>query len=156
MKSVFVITMALMLCSCAAMRKTGSVTGPPEVLARDAVVGGHAALLSLEQKHSECGTVAAVNAAGQSKWNSANNSAVKVCTVIDRGVGAVNLLIDASEAYCSGPAFDAGTGPCQPPAAGTPAAQQLLGKLQTALGNVNTIMADVKTAIDKPAAPAVN
>lgn len=147
----------VMLGGCAAMKSGGTSPtkiGPPEVIARDAITGAHAALLSLETGHPECGVLGATSAAGQNTWTSSHGKA-KICGVIDQAVGAINLAIDATEAYCSIPSVDIEK--CTPPQAGTPAAQQLVGKLQSAVGNLNQIMADVATSTGStPVAPAMN
>lgn len=140
--------------ACAAMNKVGGPSSAsPEVIARDAITGSHAGLLSLEKAHPECGTLGATDAMGRNSWDS-SHSKVAVCGVIDQAIGAVNLAIDATEAYCSIPTIDVDK--CTPPAKGTPAQQQLVGKLQAAVGNLNQIMADVKAATgSQPAPPTV-
>jgi hypothetical protein len=152
-----VVALAIILASCSLFQQKAGVPGSgsaPEIIARDGIVGAHAALVSLETKHTECGTLGALNpATGAQTWDSKHMTA-PVCAIIDKGIGATNLAIDATETYCSSPTFDAQNLKCSPPAAGTPLAQQLLGKLQAAVGNMNQIMADVKTATGATPAPS--
>ena len=114
-----VIALAAFLAAC---------NQPPEVIARDAIVGAKAALDSEKAKHPECA-----------------GAKTGFCGVLSKATGAKDAAIDSLEVYCSGPSFDNG-GACNPPASGTPAAQQALDKLKAAVANMNQTIADVKKA----------
>ncbi len=101
---------------------------PPEVIARDAIVGAKAALDTVKSHHPEC-----------------VGSLTGLCGVLLKATGAKDVAIDALEAYCAGPSFDTG-GACNPPTKGTPAATQALNKLLDAISNMNQTIADVKKA----------
>lgn len=66
------------------------------------------------------------------------------CQQLSRASHALNLTITALEVYCAGPAFDAGTGPCQPPAANQAALEQ---KLVAALSNLNVEITETKKVL---------
>lgn len=66
-----------------------------------------------------------------------------VCSNLKRATAAKDLLIDATEAYCSGPLFETG-GSCQHPAKGTPAYDQATAKLKAAIAGYNQSAADLK------------
>ena len=69
-----------------------------------------------------------------------------LCDNLTKATAAKDALIDAAEVYCSGPQFEAG-GACQPPAKGTPAADQATIKLKAAIAAYNQTAKDVKGAL---------
>ena len=101
---------------------------PPEVLARDSIVGAKAFLDKEKAAHPECAT-----------------SKAGFCGFLSKATGAKDVAIDALEAYCAGPAFDTG-GACQAPLKGTATSTQLLNKLSAAIQGMNQTIADVKKA----------
>jgi hypothetical protein len=116
--------LCMALVGCMAVK---SCTGPPvQEVARDAIASAKGYTDTAKQNHPECATGAQSTA----------------CTAIAKTVGAKDSTIDALEAYCSSPAFDAGTGPCTPPSgdAGTAAANILA----SAVANLNQEIADIK------------
>jgi hypothetical protein len=106
---------------------------PPENTTRDGIALLHGYITAAEGQHPECSPV-----------NHPENQAQTQCQVIARAIGAQNAAIDALEVYCSGPAFDAGAGPCQPPKKGTPAYQTAAVKLQAAVAGMNQTQGDIK------------
>jgi hypothetical protein len=68
------------------------------------------------------------------------------CLANNKLTAAKDTLIDATEVYCSSPAFESG-GACTPPAKGTPALQQATDKLKAAIANYNQTAADLKGVI---------
>jgi len=64
-------------------------------------------------------------------------TSVTACVAITKTISAQSLVVDALEAYCGSPAFNAGTGVCQPHA-------DMASKLQEALNNLNGSLASVK------------
>lgn len=104
------------------------VCTPPEKAAYNTVVSAKAYLDNTKKLHPECPT--------------ANTT---LCTNITRAVAAKDLLIDAAEIYCSGPAFETG-GTCQPPVKGTPAYDQAVAKLNAAIAGYNQAATDLKGA----------
>jgi hypothetical protein len=93
---------------------------PIEKTARDGIATAKGFLDSEKTQHQEC-----------------IGGSFPACDLINKAVAAKDVTIDALEAYCSGPAFDAGTGPCTPQAA-------LKDKLTGALTNLNQTIADIK------------
>lgn len=116
-KSALCITLCLCLMTVAC--------GPLEQSARNGIATAKGFLDQEKVAHPEC--------AG------ATPSVSPVCTLIHKGVAAKDVTIDALEQYCSGPEFDAGTGPCSPNAA-------LSDKLKAALRDLNAIIGDIKKA----------
>lgn len=104
---------------------------PLEKQAYNVIVYSNAFLKSMKAQHPECTT-----------------SQTPLCQKLSQAVAAKDLLIDATEQYCAGPDFNAG-GKCNPPAKGTPAAQQAAAKLQSALASYEQIETDLKGAAGK-------
>ncbi len=102
---------------------------PLERSAYNVIVGAKGFLDKERALHPECATTPETT----------------VCQDLTQAVAAKDSLINALEVYCSGPQFESG-GACQPPAKGTPAAEQATAKLQAAINNYNQIAADLKTA----------
>jgi hypothetical protein len=102
---------------------------PVEKQAYDVIVGAKAFLDTAKAQHSEC-------PATQST----------VCIQLRQATAAKDLLIDALEIYCSGPQFENG-GACNPPAKGTPAADQATAKLKAAISSYNQTANDLKGII---------
>jgi hypothetical protein len=101
-------------------------------LANDAyslIVGAKAFTDKVASQHPEC----------------ANGATTSVCVNLKKAVAAKDTLIDATEAYCAGPDFNAGGG-CNEPAKGTPAATQATAKLQAAIAGWNQASTDLKGA----------
>ena len=96
---------------------------PLEQLARDGVAGAKGYLDSAKGKHPEC--------VGTTPATSTN------CSIISRGVGAKDAVIDALNAYCASQDYSNNTGPCVPNKDTQP-------KLQGALSGLNQTMTDVK------------
>jgi len=107
---------------------------PPEQAAYQAIVSSNAFLKSVKTQHPECATTPP--------------AASQTCQLLTQATAAKDTLIDATEAYCAGPTFNAG-GACSPPAKGTPAATQALAKLEAALANYNQTATDLKAALGK-------
>lgn len=66
-----------------------------------------------------------------------------LCANLTRATAAKDVLIDATETYCSGPQFETG-GACQAPAKGTPASDQAIAKLKAAIAAYEQTEKDVK------------
>ena len=129
MKRIPVLLLALFIAGCP-KHSISQHPGTTDSLANNVydVISSAKGYLDKEKSlHPECAT-----------------STSNVCTYISQAVGAKDLLIDALSAYCSGPNFLSG-GACDPPT-GTPAQQQLTGRLEAALGSYQTILADLKKA----------
>ena len=104
---------------------------PIERQAYNTVVASKAFLDSVKVAHPEC--PAATSA---------------LCSVLTRATAAKDVLIDAGEAYCNVAQFDASdTTPCNPPAKGTPAYQQVFDRLQSAMSIYKLTESDLKGAI---------
>ena len=88
---------------------------PVEKVAYKTIVASKAFLDAEKKIHTEC-----------------PNAATAVCQSLTRATAAKDLLIDATEVYCSGSQFESG-GVCQPPAKGTPAFVQAEAKLKAAI-----------------------
>jgi hypothetical protein len=116
-KLLAVLGLAVFLAGCS----------PVERQAYNTVVAAKAFLDSEKKAHPEC--VAGAQAT--------------VCVDLARAVGAKDVLIDALEVYCSGPAFESG-GACQAPKKGTPGQVQALAKIQAAITNYDQIEKDLK------------
>ena len=112
-----VSVLALLLAGCT----------PVERLAYNTAVAAKAFLDTEKLAHPECATGAAST----------------VCADITKAVAAKDVLIDAITVYCAGPDFQNG-GACNPPAKGTPAAQQATAKLQAAITNYNQVAKDLQ------------
>lgn len=95
---------------------------PLEVSARDGIV-----------------TASAIIKAKQSKWRVTcqANPSVTECQNINKAGAALNVAIDALNAYCTSDAFNNNIGPCEPKAAFTV-------KLKNALSDLNRIKKDVE------------
>lgn len=96
---------------------------PLEQTARDGVAAAKGYLDSAKGKHPEC--------VGTSPASSTN------CSVINRGVGAKDAVIDALNIYCASADYSNNGGPCVPNKDAQP-------KLKEALSNLNQTMSDVK------------
>jgi hypothetical protein len=103
----------------------------PEKSARDSIAAGKGVLVTLQQQHGD---------------SCRANPQQPLCQEINRGVALQNVAIDALEVYCSGPEFDAGTGPCQPPSDKT-VRNAAANKLAAALADFTRIIADLRKAI---------
>lgn len=119
------VTTFLMLCLIGCPSHT-----PLERQAYNTFVGAKAFLDKTRSQHPEC----------------ANGPDLPVCSALSKAVGAKDLLIDAAEAYCSGPEFEK-DGTCQPPTKGTPAYDQALAKLKRAIANYKQISSDLKKVL---------
>lgn len=117
MKKIVVLLPLLLLLGCTSVEQAAYKT----------VVASKAFLDSVKAKHPECGL--------------ANTSTL--CADLRKATAAKDLLIDAGEAYCGGPQFDAG-GPCQPPAKGTPQLAQMTAKLKAALAGYQQAEKDMR------------
>lgn len=102
---------------------------PVEKQAYKTIVAAKAFLDSEKAAHPEC-----------------PSAGTAVCDSIMRAVAAKDFLIDTVEVYCSSPQFENG-GACQPPAKGTPAADQAKAKLEAALSTYDQAAADLKKAV---------
>jgi hypothetical protein len=100
---------------------------PTEMNARDAIASAKGFIDQVATNHPEC------NAA----------PAGQVCVLVSRANAVKHTAIDALQLYCSGPSFDAGTGPCQPPT-DKAARDQAATKLKAAVTNLNQIVSDIK------------
>lgn len=109
-----------------------------EKQARDGIAAANGYITSARAQHPECDPRA-----------HPENQPQTSCQVIRRTTEANNVAIDALETYCGGPAFDAGTGPCTPPAKNTSAYNSALNKLQSALNNLNQTASDIKKLAGK-------
>lgn len=107
--------------------------------AYNVIVASKAFTLSISAKHPECGTRDA-----NGLWVSAHNSA-GVCSAIDKGISAKDLLIDAAETYCAGTDFEAG-GPCNAPTDKT-IKSQLAAKVAAAISNYEQTETDLRGLI---------
>lgn len=103
----------------------------PAKPARDSIAVAKGILITLQAQHQECKA----------------DPSPAICQNINRGVAAENLAIDALEVYCSGPEFDAGTGPCQPSPEKT-LRENAARKLAAAITNLNQIIGDLKKAVN--------
>lgn len=68
------------------------------------------------------------------------------CQFLTKATSAKDSIVDAAEVYCSGKDFESG-GNCNPPAKGTPAADQAAAKLRAAIAIYNQAAKDLKGAI---------
>lgn len=127
---------ALMLCF-ALIALTGCSS--LERQAYNIIVGSKAFTQNISAKHPECGT-RDVNGI----WQSAHNSA-GVCSAIDKGIAAKDLLIDAAEAYCAGADFETG-GACNVPTSKT-LKDQLAAKVQAAIQGYEQSETDIRALI---------
>lgn len=114
---------SLLVLTCLTLFAAGC--DPIERQAYKTAVGAKAFLDSEKAQHPECPGDAAI------------------CVALARATAAKDALIDAAEVYCSGPAFESG-GECQPPAKGTPAADQAVAKLKAAIKLHDQAFADLK------------
>jgi len=105
-------------------------TGCPQVerTAYNTVVAAKAFTDKIKSQHPEC--------------PSFGNRSV-LCADLAKAIAAKDLLIDAVEVYCAGPAFNGG-GKCDPPAKGTPAYDQVIAKLNAALASYEQSETDLK------------
>lgn len=71
------------------------------------------------------------------------NPALEKCVAIKKASQSLNVVIDALELYCSGPAFNSGSGPCQSPIDPNQK-NQLSSKLSGALTDLSRDVADAK------------
>lgn len=101
---------------------------PIEKQAYQAVVSANAFLKSMKAQHPEC-----------------DNASSVLCSSLSRATSAKDALIDAVEVYCAGPDFNGG-GKCNPPAKGTPGADQAQAKLRAAISQYEQIESDLKLA----------
>jgi len=112
---ILVVTLIMAACS------------PIEVTARDGIAAAKGFLDSQAALHNECNA----------------DPTAQVCALINKGNAAKHVAIDALEQYCTGPAFDAGTGPCQVPTDKT-RKDTLQSQLSGALNNLNQTISDIK------------
>ena len=124
MKRLLIFPLLIVLSGCT----------PIEKQAYNVIVGAKAFLDSEKHSHPECSPAFPVTL---------SDSQGKVCILLSKATDAKDLLIDATESYCSGSAFESG-GPCQPPDKGTPAYRQAAEKLKEALANYQQIESDLK------------
>ena len=124
MKRFLILALILPLAACV-HRGSQQPQATIEISAYQAVVGAKAFIDAEKKMHPEC------------------PNSTTLCGDLEKATAAKDLLIDAAEAYCAGPQFEAG-GACQPPAKGTDAYQQAAHKLTAALANYNQTAADLK------------
>lgn len=95
-------------------------------VARDGIASAYGYTQSVKANHPECAT----------------GTQSTTCTILAKTIAAKDSTIDALEVYCTGAAFNAGTGPCVPPSG--PALQTATAALNAALGNLNQEIKDIK------------
>lgn len=132
MKKLFLFPLIVITLICA---------GCPSVEnnARDTIAGQKAFVDSVAKAHPECN-------------DPATRTSAQVCVLVDQANSIKHVAGDALNLYCSGPDYDAGTGPCQPP---TDKAQkdQLQNKLNAALRDLGQIITDLKALKPATATP---
>jgi len=114
---------ALLLIPLLAVTLACPPSQPLEQTARDGVATAKGYLDSAKGKHPEC--------VGTTPASSTN------CSIITRGVGAKDAVIDALNVYCASADYSNNGGPCVPNKDAQP-------KLQEALSSLNQTMRDVK------------
>jgi hypothetical protein len=116
MKRLLLLPLLLITLACPSSQ-------PLEQTARDGVAAAKGYLDSAKRQHPEC--VATPPAQSTD------------CSVISRGVGAKDALIDAINIYCASADYSTGGGACVPN-------KDMQPKLQEALNNLNLTISDVK------------
>jgi hypothetical protein len=101
---------------------------PVEMSARDSIASAKGFIDSVAAAHPECNTVPT----GQ------------VCVLVNRGNAVKHTAIDALVLYCAGPAFNDGSGACQPPT-DKAVQQQSAEKLKAAIANLDQIVKDIRS-----------
>ena len=119
MKALIVLC-ALTLYTCTSVEKS----------AYNTVIAAKAFTDKIKAQHPECGPT--------------NFSTL--CVDLGKAIGAKDILIDAIEIYCAGPAFDGG-GSCIPPMKGSSAYMQANAKLDAALSLYGQAEKDLKGVI---------
>ena len=102
---------------------------PAETQAFRTLTGSKAIIESEMAKHGEC----------------KNSSTTPLCNALNRAIPAQHAAVLALDAYCASTDYLTNQGPCKPPTDPT-AKAELKAKLQTAVGNLNGIVASVKAA----------
>lgn len=101
--------------------------GPIEGTARDGIAAAKGFLDAQAAQHGECNA----------------NPNAQICQLVTKGNNVKHVVIDALEQFCSGPAFEDGSGPCQPPTDKT-RKDVLESQLKSALNNLKKTISDIK------------
>lgn len=104
---------------------------PLERQAYNTLVASKAFLNNEQSLHPECTTT----------------STSSFCTIMFQAIGSQHLLADALNVYCGQNVTDVPNTPCNPPAKGTPASDQAVAHLKSALSNFNQIESDFKKVV---------
>jgi hypothetical protein len=105
---------------------------PTETAAFRTLTGSKAIIESEMTKHGEC-------------RNSSASSATPLCDALNKAIPAQHAAVLILDSYCASPDYLTNQGPCRPPTDPNVKAD-LKAKLTTAINNLNSIIASVKSA----------